>query len=201
MTRACDGVTLAGVVHLSVGQIVENTEAEGPGRRFAVWTQGCSIRCEGCCNPHLFAERGGKPMEVIALLEQISKTAGIEGLTMLGGEPFDQPDALAELCAGVRALDLSVMVFSGFTLEALRSRLAARARAHRHSRRRSLHEGPARDDAPVVGLGEPGAAFSHAARAGLDAGRFGLGNTVEIRLRRGELAINGWPGAKVVQRW
>ena len=47
-------------MELSVGQIVASTEAEGPGRRFALWVQGCSLRCEGCCNPHLFAERGGE---------------------------------------------------------------------------------------------------------------------------------------------
>jgi hypothetical protein len=47
---------------------------------------------------------------------------GIEGVSLLGGEPFEQPAAVAELCAGVRALGLSVMVFSGFTLAELKAR-------------------------------------------------------------------------------
>ena len=46
-------------MQLRVGQRVESTEAEGPGTRFALWTQGCTLRCPGCCNPHLFADRGG----------------------------------------------------------------------------------------------------------------------------------------------
>ena len=36
---------------LSVAQIVSCTEAEGPGKRFALWFQGCPLRCPGCCNP------------------------------------------------------------------------------------------------------------------------------------------------------
>jgi anaerobic ribonucleoside-triphosphate reductase activating protein len=106
-------------VELVVGQIVACTEAEGPGRRFALWTQGCSIRCEGCCNPHLFTDRGGERVEISALLSRIGATPGIEGISVLGGEPFDQREPLAALCEGVRALGLSVMVFSGFTLEQL----------------------------------------------------------------------------------
>ncbi|MEU4625342.1 4Fe-4S cluster-binding domain-containing protein [Actinoplanes sp. NPDC023801] len=42
-----------------VARFLERTTAEGPGERTAIWVQGCSIRCPGCFNPHLFGSRGG----------------------------------------------------------------------------------------------------------------------------------------------
>jgi anaerobic ribonucleoside-triphosphate reductase activating protein len=185
-------------VHLSVGQIVESTEAEGPGRRFALWTQGCSLRCPGCCNPHLFSERGGQPLEIADLLAKIQQTPGIEGITVLGGEPFDQRDALAALCEGVRAAGLSVMVFSGYTLQQLEG---ARALAHIDI----LVDGPFMQDQPETKrrwLGSANQVIHFLTERGrADAGRFGAPNTVEIRLTREQLSVNGWPGANVVRRW
>lgn len=110
-------------MELFVGAVVERTLAEGPGARFALWVQGCRIRCAGCCNPQFFAARGGERVGTDALLERLRAAAnGLEGVTLLGGEPFDQADALAELAAGARALGLSVMTFTGYALEELRAR-------------------------------------------------------------------------------
>src|SRR5262249_17351777 len=97
------------------------TDAEGPGRRYALWVQGCSIRCPGCCNPDLFSMRGGSHVAVAELEQELEQAAPeIEGVTFLGGEPFEQAAALAQLAARARSLRLSVMTFSGYTLEELR---------------------------------------------------------------------------------
>jgi anaerobic ribonucleoside-triphosphate reductase activating protein len=112
---------------LRVGARVERTEAEGPGLRYALWLQGCSIRCPGCCNPHLFDETGGSVVSVEALLREVAEALdapAIEGVTLLGGEPFDQPGPLAHFAEGVRGLGLSVMAFSGFRFDELRARAA-----------------------------------------------------------------------------
>lgn len=107
---------------LRVGARVPVTRVEGPGARFALWVQGCSIRCPGCCNPHLFDGRRGEAVAVETLLaEVLTALPDIEGLTFLGGEPFEQAAPLARLGAGAHALGLSVMVFSGYTLEELRA--------------------------------------------------------------------------------
>jgi anaerobic ribonucleoside-triphosphate reductase activating protein len=111
---------------LRVGARVPVTRVEGPGARFALWVQGCSIRCPGCCNPNLFEAAEGEAVAVGALLAEIEGARpSIEGLTVLGGEPFDQPAAVASLVEGTRDLGLSVMVFTGYTLEELRARLDA----------------------------------------------------------------------------
>jgi anaerobic ribonucleoside-triphosphate reductase activating protein len=107
---------------LRVGARVPITRAEGPGARYALWLQGCSIRCPGCCNPHLFQEIGGESLAPAALLAEMAAVgAEIEGLTLLGGEPMDQAQALGSLLRGARGLGLSVMLFTGFTLEGLRA--------------------------------------------------------------------------------
>ncbi|MEL6349877.1 MAG: 4Fe-4S single cluster domain-containing protein [Myxococcota bacterium] len=107
---------------LNIGARVPQTEAEGPGLRYAVWTQGCPLRCVGCCNPHLLADRENQRVAVAALAEDILNTPDIEGLTFVGGEPFMQAPAAAVLAKRVREGGLSVMVFSGFTLDAIRRR-------------------------------------------------------------------------------
>lgn len=60
---------------------------------------------------------------VAALVAEVTAVRGlIEGVTLLGGEPFEQAAALASFASGVRALDLSVLTFSGYRLEELRAR-------------------------------------------------------------------------------
>lgn len=107
---------------INVAMTVPCTEAEGPGRRFALWVQGCPMRCAGCCNPEMLAFEDRAWSSPDALLEAVLASARahqIEGVTFLGGEPFAQPEALAALAEGVQAHGLTVMIFSGYTLTAL----------------------------------------------------------------------------------
>lgn len=58
---------------LSVAQFVACTEAEGPGKRFALWMQGCPMRCPGCCNPEFIPFKGGEPWTVEAMMGEIDR--------------------------------------------------------------------------------------------------------------------------------
>src|SRR6516164_9862294 len=90
---------------LRVAQVVPCTEAEGPGRRFALWFQGCPLRCSGCCNPEMLPFEGGRPMGLGELLRQVQDAAtahGIEGITLLGGEPLAHAPGAAALARAVR---------------------------------------------------------------------------------------------------
>src|SRR5437868_8653603 len=98
---------------ISVAQIVPFTEAEGPGRRFALWFQGCPLRCPGCCNPEMLPFTGGTPTPVGAIVAQLARLE-IEGITLLGGEPFAHAPGAAALADAAHELGLSVMIFSGF---------------------------------------------------------------------------------------
>src|SRR5215212_65384 len=76
---------------LQIAQVVPSTEAEGPGRRFAVWFQGCPLRCPGGCNPEFLPCHGGETRtlaELTTSLDRARVEEGIEGVSLLGGEPF-----------------------------------------------------------------------------------------------------------------
>ena len=98
---------------IRIGRVLHATLAEGPGQRTAVWVQGCSIRCAGCINPHLFNPRGGHLITATAIV-QGALAASDEGITLLGGEPFDQPEACAHLAREAQNAGLGVICFTGY---------------------------------------------------------------------------------------
>ena len=107
--------------YIRVSRVLHGTSAEGPGLRTAIWFQGCSIRCKGCINPHLFSSRGGINTPITEIVDQ-AVAAGVEGLTLIGGEPFDQPGAGSVLASAAQERGLGVIAFSGYEYESLRGR-------------------------------------------------------------------------------
>ncbi|ASY80741.1 radical SAM protein [Pectobacterium polaris] len=103
---------------LNVASRLPCTEAEGPGRRAALWVQGCNKRCRGCCNPGylpLVQRELVSTSSVLDWLANAHHVHDLEGVTFLGGEPMLQAQGLAVVAQGARLLGLSVMVFSGYT--------------------------------------------------------------------------------------
>lgn len=92
----------------------------GPGRRLGIWLQGCSIRCPGCVSLDTWAAGRGETT-VAELLEAASPwLAEADGVTVSGGEPFDQPAALSELLRGLRSrFSGDILVYSGHPAERL----------------------------------------------------------------------------------
>lgn len=81
-------------------------ETLGPGRRLALWFQGCALACPGCMSRHTWDPVGGRATTVGELLElwEAALARGAEGLTVSGGEPLAQPAALAALLRGADRL-------------------------------------------------------------------------------------------------
>ena len=98
----------------------------GYGRRIGVWLQGCSIRCSGCINPDTWDFAAGWE----ATPEELSNLAGrwlseADGITITGGEPFDQRAALQPLVQFLRAhFDGDVLAFSGYSHDILFAKVA-----------------------------------------------------------------------------
>lgn len=95
------------------------TEVEGPGKRAALWVQGCDKRCVGCCNPGYLKIIEREIIHTNTMIDRLlaaHEEWGLEGVTFLGGEPFLQAQGLAAVAEGVSHAGLSVMVFTGYTM-------------------------------------------------------------------------------------
>jgi anaerobic ribonucleoside-triphosphate reductase activating protein len=93
------------------------SRANGPGLRAVVWFQGCTLRCPDCFNPVTQDPRGGYASDTASLVTEIlALDAQIEGISISGGEPFQQPEALLDLLRQLSVPRLSRLVFSGYTL-------------------------------------------------------------------------------------
>jgi len=105
---------------MNIAHIEENCFVYGPGCRFVIWTQGCSIHCDGCWNKEMWSFDTINEISMHKLTEQIeNEIESIEGVTILGGEPFDQFDELKKLVKQIRKLDLSIIVYTGYSLNEL----------------------------------------------------------------------------------
>ena len=194
------------VVRLQVAQIVPCTEAEGPGRRFALWFQGCPLRCPGCCNPELIPFEGGEAMqsaEVIAAMDTAIADR-IEGITLLGGEPLAHAAGSAALAIAARERGLSVMVFSGYTLAAARIMNCSEVNAlldHTDI----LVDGPYERERPDTARRWIGSTNQRihflTERYRPDDPCWRERNTLEIRVRGQEVSVNGFPAPRAVGLW
>jgi anaerobic ribonucleoside-triphosphate reductase activating protein len=192
---------------LRVAQIVSCTEAEGPGRRFALWFQGCPLRCPGCCNPEMLPFEGGTPFTVDELVAQVeaARAAGdIEGITLLGGEPLAHAAGAAVLAGEVQRLGLSVMVFTGYTLEEAQA-LPDPAVAELLKHTDILVDGPYVRELPEARRRWIGSSNQRihflTDRYQADDPRWNLRNTLEIRVSRNEVTINGFPAPGARGLW
>lgn len=107
---------------IRVYRMLPQTKMAGPGQRFCLWVQGCSRHCIGCMAEETWSPEGGTLMDTEEVLQRVAGTAGIEGITFLGGEPLEQAAAVAELAQAAKAMGLSVVVFTGYTHEELRQK-------------------------------------------------------------------------------
>ncbi len=93
----------------------------GPGKRVGIWLQGCSIRCKGCMSGHTWEFDKSKAIKIEEVAD-ILKSFGCKRLTISGGEPFDQNEALKVLLNSIREFFDDILVYTGYTYEYLLSK-------------------------------------------------------------------------------
>lgn len=107
---------------LNVAHIEPQSYIYGPGCRFVIWVQGCSLHCKGCWNTSMWSFKKENYISIETLLLQIDKELpAIEGVTFLGGEPLDQFSAVLTLSSKIQQKKLSVMLFSGYEYQEILS--------------------------------------------------------------------------------
>jgi anaerobic ribonucleoside-triphosphate reductase activating protein len=104
----------------------------GIGRRAGIWFQGCTIRCAGCVSQDTWpaaSDTERVPLEQVTDWVDGLPHGEIDGITISGGEPFDQPEALAALTSWLRRRfdpsRVDVLVYTGYTRKVVAGRHAA----------------------------------------------------------------------------
>lgn len=108
-----DRIKLSGIVSESI--------VDGIGIRYVVFTQGCKHNCEGCHNPSTHDFSKGYYKTVQELFEEIEKNPLIRGITLSGGEPFEQAPPLIALARLAKSIGKDIWAYSGYTYEQLQA--------------------------------------------------------------------------------
>lgn len=102
--------------------LVTDSIVDGPGYRTAVFTQGCPHQCPGCHNPGSHAPEGGTLWTLDDVEKKFTGNPLLSGVTLSGGEPFEQAEACAEVARRAHQHRLNVWTYTGYTYERLLER-------------------------------------------------------------------------------
>ncbi len=115
-----------GNTQLRIAGVVKESIVDGPGIRYVIFAQGCRHNCEGCHNPDTQRFDSGTITDVGSLLQDIKKNPLLDGLTLSGGEPFEQAAVLGDLAEKARKLGLNVITYTGYTFEYISEKMKDR---------------------------------------------------------------------------
>ncbi|MDO4173865.1 MAG: anaerobic ribonucleoside-triphosphate reductase activating protein [Eubacteriales bacterium] len=104
---------------IRIAGVIDESIVDGPGIRFVIFTQGCPHHCPGCHNPQTHDFAAGHVVHISQLLADIQADPLISGVTLSGGEPFCQPEPLAELVRVLKQGGKHIMAYTGYTWEQL----------------------------------------------------------------------------------
>ena len=107
------------MAQIRLADTLSSSQIYGPGDRFVIWVQGCSLECPGCWNREFWSVEGGYSDEVENLVSEMASTEEIEGITILGGEPLEQPGPVLELIQSAKLMGLTIMLYTGYEEEEL----------------------------------------------------------------------------------
>ncbi len=113
-------------VSIRIAGYYHDSLTEGPGRRSSVLFQYCPLKCKGCWVKNLHGEQAGVMISAARLAaELLDPKFERDGVSILGGEPFAQPEGLFALIEELRKNGCPhIVCYSGYTLEALREKSA-----------------------------------------------------------------------------
>lgn len=108
-------------IKIRIAGKIYDSLANGPGMRYVLFTQGCTIHCDGCQNKHTWDLNSGQEVEIKDIIDDIFNDVLIDGITISGGDPIEQPQSLLELCKEIKNRDnnMNIMIYTGRTYEEL----------------------------------------------------------------------------------
>ena len=106
-------------MEIRLAGLVPESIVDGPGYRLAVFVQGCPHACPGCHNPKTHDFSGGYLSDTAEIIARLGKNPLVRGVTLTGGEPMMQAEALCEIAQAAKEKGMNVWCYTGYTLEAL----------------------------------------------------------------------------------
>ena len=103
---------------IRIAGTVNDSIVDGPGFRYTIFTQGCPHHCPGCHNPETHDFSGGRDADTDEIVRDFSKNILLSGITLSGGEPFCQAEALTVLAKKIKSeTSKDLWIYSGYTFE------------------------------------------------------------------------------------
>ena len=106
-----------------IARILYPVKTLGPGNRIGIWFAGCNHHCKGCSNPELWEQREEYQtnlQQIIRLVHSIASQHQVDGFTITGGDPFEQPEALEQLLPELHQISDDILVYTGFEYETIK---------------------------------------------------------------------------------
>lgn len=108
-----------------IARILYPVKVLGPGKRIGIWFDGCTHHCVGCSNPELWEKQEKyhtKIETVMNMLEGVVRNNDVDGFTLTGGDPIEQPDALRELLPEISRYTNDIILYTGYQYEEVREK-------------------------------------------------------------------------------
>ena len=103
-----------------IAGIIPDSLTNGPGIRMVIFSQGCKHHCKECHNPHTWDLGKGYEIEIDELEQIIKRNKLISGVTLSGGDPFEQEYSFYVLCRRLKRLGLNIWCYTGYTFEKIK---------------------------------------------------------------------------------
>jgi len=108
--------------YFNIHYIQPSSYIYGPGNRYVIWLQGCTLKCPNCWNPQMHSSEPYILHEREKLLSSILNTSSkISGVTILGGEPLEQPDNLLWLLEELNQRNVHIMLYTGYEIQEIQN--------------------------------------------------------------------------------
>ena len=106
-----------------VARILYPIKVLGPGQRIGIWFNGCHHYCKGCSNPELWeqSEKYHTSIEtVMTMIEGVTKNSVVDGFTLTGGDPLEQPEALKSLLPEIARYSEDIILYTGYKYDEIK---------------------------------------------------------------------------------
>ena len=111
---------------MQIDRVLFPIESLGPGKRLVIWTVGCTKHCYNCSNQELWEKNDDREISVEELVSHIKRSISgqdVEGITITGGDPMEQPTELNQLLEGLISISKDVLIYTGYTFEELNNEI------------------------------------------------------------------------------